>query len=169
MQTKGQWKNSRNWKVVGAVAAASALGLTGIAVASEGGSANEPEPIRLQDTTKVTEVTTVSTVPITVEDALNRVVQTASVSSPLDDDRPAPQVSASSPVSPDQPSPASPASPASPDQPSPASPASPDQPSPASPATPDEPSVQSAASPVSAQSAASPVSAQSAASANSGD
>lgn len=155
MQTKGQWKNSRNWKVVGAVAAASALGLTGIAVASEGGSANEPEPIRLQDTTKVTEVTTVSTVPITVEDALNRVVQTASVSSPLDDDRPAPQVSASSPVSPDQPSPASPASP--------------DQPSPASPATPDEPSVQSAASPVSAQSAASPVSAQSAASANSGD
>ena len=166
MQTQGQWKHSRNWKGVGAVAAASALGLTGIAVASEGGSANEPEPIRLQDTTKVTEVTTVSTVPITVEDALNRVVQTASVSSPLDDDRPAPQVSASSPVSPDQPSPASPASP---DQPSPASPASPDHPSPAPPATPDEPSVQSAASPVSAQSAASPVSAQSAASANSGD
>ncbi|HEX7098383.1 MAG TPA: hypothetical protein VF377_04020 [Acidimicrobiia bacterium] len=146
MQTKRQWKNSRNWKVVGAVAAASALGLTGIAVANEGGSANEPEPIRLQDTTKVTEVTTVSTVPTTVEEALDRVVQTASVSSPLDDDRPAPQVSASSPVSPDQPSPASPATP--------------DQPSPASPATPDEPSVQSAASPVSAQSAAS---------ANSGD
>ena len=63
MQTKGQWMRSRNWKVVGALAATSALGIVRIAGAADAQPPIEPEPIRLNDTTNVSEVTNVSTVP----------------------------------------------------------------------------------------------------------
>jgi hypothetical protein len=104
----------------------------------------QPEPITLDDTTNVTEMTTVRSVPTTVEEAVQIGAETASVSSPFDDDGTGIQagaVSASSrntPASPTSPnSPASPVSPVS--QPTPDSPASP-QASPASPVSQDSPS-----------------------------
>lgn len=151
MQIRDQEKGSKNWKMVASVAAASALGLSGIALASNDGRSPVPEPITLDDTTNVTQVSTPTRVPTTVQDAVRMAADTASVASPLDieaDD----DASAASQASPT--TPASPVSPVS--HPTPDSPATPQesaasQPTPDSPATPQE----SPASPVSQDSPAS--------------
>lgn len=156
MQTRNQWKRPKNWKVVASVAAASALGLSGFALASDDGVAKTPDSISLDDTTKVTEVTNPTKVPTTVEDAVQLGADTASLDSPFDDDDFDSQASAASQASPVSPnSPVSPASPVSQDSPvSAASPVSQDSPvsaaSPASPVSQDSPA--SAASPASADS-----------------
>ena len=112
------------------VAAASALGLSGFALASDDGESRAPDSISLDDTTNVTQVTSPSTVPTTVEDAVQLGADTASLDSPFDDDGVDSQASAASPVSPNSPnSPVSPASPVSQDSPaSAASPVSQDSP-----------------------------------------
>lgn len=158
MQTRDQAKGSKTWKIVASVAAASALGLSGIALANDDGRSSAPEPITLDDTTKVTQVSTPTTVPTTVQEAVRMGADTASVASPLDDEV-EDQASVASQASPNTPaSPTSPNTPASPASPNtPASPASPvSQPTPDSPASPQE-------------SPASPVSQDSPASADSGD
>lgn len=162
MQTPDQWTRSRKWKVAASVAAASALGITGVALAGGEGGSDDPEPIRLSDSTNLTEVTTTTrSVPTTVEEAVRMGAETASVSSPLDSMET--QASAVSPASPDtqaSPSPASPASPASPvSQESPASPVS--QQSPASPVSADSPASPDQDSPASPASQDSPGSADS--------
>lgn len=87
MQTKEQWDRPTNWKVVAAVAAASALGLSGLAVATTGGSEQGPDPIDLQDRSDVSSTTigssSNSTVPTTVGQALDQV--SGSLDSPFDD------------------------------------------------------------------------------------
>ncbi|HEX2153272.1 MAG TPA: hypothetical protein VHL52_04780 [Acidimicrobiia bacterium] len=167
MQTRDQANGSKTWKIVASVAAASALGLSGIALANDDGRSSAPEPITLDDTTKVTQVSTPTTVPTTVQEAVRMGADTASVASPLDDEV-EDQASVASQASPNTPaSPASPNTPASPASPNtPASPASPN--TPASPASPvSQPTPDSPASPQ--ESPASPVSQDSPASADSGD
>ena len=130
MQTKDQVGKIKNWKVITSVAAASALGISGLALAGPDRSGT-PDRIDLRDTASVTTIGTTPTVPTTLADALNRVVDSV----PTDDrttDSPFDERSVQSP--PDD-SPNSPPTPDSPDQPSPDSPATPDQPSPDSPAS----------------------------------
>lgn len=174
MQLRNQFKGAKNWKVVASVAAASALGVSSLALAGENGTPQAPDSIHLDDKTAVTQVSAPTTVPTTVAEALKLGADTASVDSPFDGhsiDSVASAASANSPASPASPdspnspatpdSPASPASPVSPDTAdspasvdSPNSPATPDSPaSPASPDSPDTPdSVDSQDSPGSADS-----------------
>lgn len=144
MQTRDQWTRSGKWKVAASVAAASALGITGVALAGNDGGVSDPEPITLDDTTNVAEVTTTArSVPTTVQEAVLMGAETASVSSPLDTtDTQASVVSQASPDTQNSPnSPNTQDSPASPvSQDSPVSPVSQDSPaSPASPASQDSP------------------------------
>lgn len=62
MQLKDQVK--RNWKVVTAVTAVSAIGITGLAVADPGSDSTDPDPIRLSDRTQITQVTPVTNTTI---------------------------------------------------------------------------------------------------------
>lgn len=55
MQLKDQVR--RNWKVVTAVTAVSAIGITGLALADPGSASTDPDPIRLSDRTPITQVT----------------------------------------------------------------------------------------------------------------
>jgi len=87
MQTKDQWNRGKNWKVITAVGVMGALGVSGLALAGPG-SSSEPEAITLDDARPVTSVTTVtSSVPTTVQDAIDRVADSVasrnSASSPL--------------------------------------------------------------------------------------
>lgn len=151
MQTKEQWKKPKDWKVVTAVATASALGLSGLALAGPGDSP-EPEAIDLMDRRSVDTVTGTSQVPTTVDQALSQVMDSvvsgdvsdasASVESvqsaqALGSPSPDSPLSAESPVTPSPDSPVSVDSPAtpSPDSPEPAE-ESPDLPD--SPDSPDE-------------------------------
>lgn len=143
MPTGKQWKRPKDWKVVTAVAAASALGISGLALAGSGDDRTEPEGIDLRERANLTDLTSTTThvsVPTTVADALQRVADSAptgSADSPFD----SPSVqSAQSVQSP------SPQSPPTPDSPSPQSPTA-DSPSVQSAPSPDSPSPQSAPSP----------------------
>lgn len=129
MQTKDQVSKIKNWKVITSVATASALGVSGLALAGPDRSGT-PERIDLRDTASVTTIGTAPTVPTTLAEALSRVVDSV----PTDDyttDSPFDERSVQSEDSPN-----SPPTPDTPDQPSPDSPATPDQPSPDSPASP---------------------------------
>jgi len=65
MQTRDQGKRPKDWKVVAAIATASALGISGLALAGPSGGRDTPDPINLRDQTNITEVTTPSTSPTT--------------------------------------------------------------------------------------------------------
>lgn len=89
MQTKDQASKVKNWKVITSVAAASALGLSGLALAGPDRS-RTPDRIDLQDTRSVTTIGTTVTVPTTVAEALSRVLDSVasddrSIDSPFDE------------------------------------------------------------------------------------
>lgn len=63
MQLKSQDGKSRDWKVVTAITAASAIGLSGLALANPGDGSIPPDPINLQDRTEITQVVTGVTTP----------------------------------------------------------------------------------------------------------
>ncbi len=155
MQLKDQFKQPRNWKVVGTMAVSAALGISGLALAVPGG-AGDVNSIDLQDPATLDRVTSTSVPPTTqalmFEDLASPLqVQPPTTTtraggrdldSPFDSPTPSPDSpSPDSPPSPASPSPASPASPASPspDSPSPDSPPSPATPSPDSPDSPRSP------------------------------
>jgi hypothetical protein len=118
MQTRDQHgKRSRDWKVIAAVATASALGISGLALAGPSDRSDDPDPINLRDRTSITEVTTVSSVPTTLAGLFDA---DSNLDSPFDDTS-SPSVSSVSANSPDEPAPAvaSPASADSPDSPPP--------------------------------------------------
>ena len=104
MQTRDQHgKRPRDWKVIAAVATASALGISGLALAGPSDGSNDPGPINLRDRTSITEVTTVSSVPTTLAGLFD-----ASADSDLDspfDDTSSLSVSSVSADSPDAPAP----------------------------------------------------------------
>lgn len=151
MQTKEQWKKPKDWKVVTAVATASALGLSGLALAGPGDSP-EAEAIDLVDRRSVDTVTGNSQVPTSVDQALSQVMDSvlsgevsgdsASVESVQSAQAPGSPsdspVSVESPVTPSPDSPVSVDSPATPSPDSPVSVESPATPSPDSPESPDE-------------------------------
>ena len=62
MQTRDMFKKPTNWKVLAGVAAVSAIGIGGLAVADSRGSEN-PEPITLTDQQSVTTVTRLNLTP----------------------------------------------------------------------------------------------------------
>lgn len=136
MQTKEQWKKPKDWKVVTAVATASALGLSGLALAGPGDSP-ETEAIDLVDRRAVDTVAGTSQVPTTVDQALSQVMDSVA-SGDVSGDSPTLESvqSAQTVVSPptDSPSVESPVTPSA-DSPSVESPATPAA---DSPATPDE-------------------------------
>jgi hypothetical protein len=125
MQTKDQHgKRPKDWKVIAAVATASALGISGLALAGPSDGSIDPDPINLRDRTSITEVTTVTSVPTTLAEILDAGAEN-SLDSPFDGpgilsvssvsadspDAPAPSVvSAASADSPDAPPPPPPAS-----------------------------------------------------------
>jgi hypothetical protein len=129
MQTRDQQsKRSKDWKVIAALTAASALGVSGLALAGSSDGPSNPDPIDLRDRTAITSVTTPSSMPTTIAQLLEASADSQlSTDSPFDDvdsvstalvDSPA---SVDSPVSVDSPeqsaaevSPASDDSPASP-------------------------------------------------------
>jgi hypothetical protein len=61
VQLKNQVR--KNWKVVAAVTAASAIGVSGLAFADPGNGSNDPNPIDLKDRTEITQVTTETSFP----------------------------------------------------------------------------------------------------------
>jgi hypothetical protein len=63
MQLRNQNGKQKNWKVVAAVTAASAIGLSGLALANPGNGSGAPDSIRLRDRTEITQVTTAVTAP----------------------------------------------------------------------------------------------------------
>lgn len=134
MQTKEQWKKPKDWKVVTAVATASALGLSGLALAGPGDSP-ETEAIDLVDRRAVDTVAGTSQVPTTVDQALSQVMDSVA-SGDVSGDSPTLESvqSAQTVVSPptDSPSVESPVTPSA-DSPSVESPATPAADSPASP------------------------------------
>lgn len=134
MQTKEQWKKPKDWKVVTAVATASALGLSGLALAGPGDSP-ETEAIDLVDRRAVDTVAGTSQVPTTVDQALSQVMDSVasgdvSGDSPTLESVQSAQTVASPPT--DSPSVESPVTPSA-DSPSVESPATPAADSPASP------------------------------------
>jgi len=88
MQTKDQDKTPKDWKVIAAVATASALGLSGLALADSDSGTQTPDPINLVDRTPITEVTVAKTTSTTLADLGVRVVSADSVSSPFDEPAP---------------------------------------------------------------------------------
>ena len=85
MQTKEQGKYPKDWKVIAAVATASALGLSGLALADSGSRTDTPDPITLEDRTPITEVTVAKTTSTTLADLGVRVSSADSASSPFDE------------------------------------------------------------------------------------
>jgi hypothetical protein len=85
MQTRDQAKSPKNWKVVAAIATASALGLSGLALADSDERADIPDPINLEDRTPMTEVTVATTTSTTLADLGVRVDTVDSASSPFDE------------------------------------------------------------------------------------
>jgi hypothetical protein len=88
MQTKDQGKAPKDWKVIAAVATASALGLSGLALADSDSGTESPDPINLVDRTPITEVTVAKNTSTTLADLGVRVVSADSVSSPFDEPAP---------------------------------------------------------------------------------
>lgn len=127
MQLKNQNGKQRDWKVVAAITAASAIGLSGLALANPGDGSDAPDPIRLRDRTEITEVTTAVTTPGSLANLLSASVDSTNDSPFTDTDTISVDTNSPSPdtPSPDSPSPETP----SPDTPSPDTP-SPDTPSP---------------------------------------
>jgi len=116
MQTKEQGKSPKDWKVIAAVATASALGLSGLALADSGSRTDTPDPINLEDRTPITEVTVAKATSTTLADLGLRVSSADSASSPFDEPSPPTTMadsvaSAASAASPD-PAPAPPPPPA---------------------------------------------------------
>ncbi len=148
MQTKEQGRRPKNWKVVAAIATASALGVSGLALAGPDDRSDDPDPIKLSEQTPITEVTVAKTTSTTLADLGFDVDTLDSASSPFDD--------SAAPTTTNADSVASVASAASP-EPAPAPVPSADSPDPAPnpPAddSPDQASAQSAASAASADSA----------------
>jgi hypothetical protein len=96
MQTKEQGKSPKDWKVIAAVATASALGLSGLALADSGSRTDTPDPINLEDRTPITEVTVAKTTSTTLADLGVRVSSADSASSPFDEPAPPPPTVADS-------------------------------------------------------------------------
>ena len=67
MQLKNQKGQQRNWKVVAAVTAASAIGLSGLALANPGDGASKPDSIQLRDRTEIAKLTSNVTAPGTFQ------------------------------------------------------------------------------------------------------
>jgi hypothetical protein len=123
MQTRDQQtKRSKDWKVVAALTAVSALGVSGLALAGSSDGPSNPDPIDLRDRTAITSVTTPSAVPTTIAQLLEASADSQlSTDSPFDDVDSVSTALVDSPVSVDSPaqsaaevSPASDDSPASP-------------------------------------------------------
>ena len=138
MQTKEQGRRPRNWKVVAAIATASALGVSGLALAGPEDGSDDPDPIKLSDKTSITEVTVAKSTSTTLANLGIDVDTLDSASSPFDDSAASPEPAQAPVASADSPDP----------EPAPPADDSPDQASAQSPA-----SAQSAASAVSADSA----------------
>lgn len=85
MQTKEQGKSPKDWKVIAAVATASALGLSGLALADSGSRTDTPDPIDLEDRIAITEVTVAKTTSTTLADLGVRVSSADSAGSPFDE------------------------------------------------------------------------------------
>lgn len=88
MQTKDQGRTPKDWRVIAAVATASALGVTGLALADSDSGTETPDPINLVDRTPITEVTVAKTTSTTLADLGVRVASADSVSSPFDEPAP---------------------------------------------------------------------------------
>jgi hypothetical protein len=123
MQTRDQQsKRSKDWKVIAALTAASALGVSGLALAGSSDGPSNPDPIDLRDRTAITSVTTPSAVPTTIAQLLEASADSQlSTDSPFDDVDSVSTALVDSPASVDSPeqsaaevSPASDDSPASP-------------------------------------------------------
>ncbi|MGH8953244.1 MAG: hypothetical protein ACRDX9_17715 [Acidimicrobiia bacterium] len=84
MEAKDQGKGPKDWKVVAAVATASALGLSGLALADSDDGSRTPDPINLEDVTPITEVTVAKTTSTTLADLGVQVDTLDSASSPFD-------------------------------------------------------------------------------------
>ena len=84
MDTKDQGQRPKDWKVVAAIATASALGLSGLALADSNDNSNTPDPINLEDVTPITEVTVAKTTSTTLADMGVAVETLDSASSPFD-------------------------------------------------------------------------------------
>ena len=83
MQLKNQAR--KNWKVVAAVTAASAIGISGLAFADPGNGSNDPNPIDLKDRTEITtQVTTATSFPGVTFNTLLSATDTGT-NSPFDD------------------------------------------------------------------------------------
>lgn len=83
MQLKNQAR--KNWKVVAAVTAASAIGVSGLAFADPGNGSNDPNPIDLKDRTEITtQVTTATSFPGVTFNTLMSATDTGT-NSPFDD------------------------------------------------------------------------------------
>jgi len=110
MQTRDQHsRRPKDWKVIAALTAASALGVSGLALAGSSGGPSNPDPIDLRDRTAITNVTTPSSVPTTIAQLLEVSADSqSSLDSPFDDaDLLSPDpASAGSPASADSPAPA---------------------------------------------------------------
>ena len=85
MQTKEQGKSPKDWKVIAAVATASALGLSGLALADSSSRTDTPDPINLEDRAPITEVTVAKTTSTTLADLGVKVASADSASSPFDE------------------------------------------------------------------------------------
>jgi len=85
MESKDQGRRPKDWKVVAAIATASALGLTGLALADSNDNSDTPDPINLEDRTPVTEVTVAKTTSSTLADLGVRVDSLDSAGSPFDE------------------------------------------------------------------------------------
>jgi hypothetical protein len=96
MQTKEQGKSPKDWKVIAAVATASALGISGLALADSGSRTDTPDPINLEDRTPITEVTVAKTTSTTLADIGVRVSGADSASSPFDEPAASPATMADS-------------------------------------------------------------------------
>lgn len=134
MKVEDEGKGRRDWKVIAAVATASALGLSGLALADSNDGSAVPDPIDLEDRTPITEVTVAKSTSTTLADLGITVSTLDSASSPFDDPAPVTSVagSAASAASPEAPAPAVEASADSPaPAPAPAAEASADSPAPA--------------------------------------
>jgi hypothetical protein len=76
MQLRNQGPKTKNWKVVAAVATASALGVSGLALADTGGPESAPGAINLRDRAEISQInsqleTPQSDVPLLIVDNTN--------------------------------------------------------------------------------------------------
>lgn len=96
MQIKDQVK--RNWKVVTAAAAVSAIGITGLAMAQPERGGDGPDAINLNDRTEVGETTTTTDLPVS---SVSRADRNRTSFNPMSRQSPGSPNSPNSPESPD--------------------------------------------------------------------